>query len=479
MPPFFPRRILMAFVLAISVTSVRAQVESAVASEGESGRTIIVSAEGLADPDADTYQKDQGLLLDALRADARKQVIEKAVGTFVESSTLTENYMLINDRILTQSAGLIKQVIKESEPWKGEDGFMHLLLKAEVYIDEIGDVLREMSKTERVSLIKEYGNPKISVAVTVRDADREGDGNVERSQVAENVLIESLTRFGYRVWSLDPGVGLPGLAGETGADKSSTGARGLNSADFAILGEAKFKKLTATLSGGTTVTKYALTSLTLRCTNNNTGEMVAPNTEVPKKKTWADEDGALEEVGQIIMSQFNEQFFQEQLMVPSRIYQLVVSGLPSYDTGTLLKKEMIGLRPVLNVEFRSFDAEGLSNFEVEYAGGRENIAETLNLAVVKPLNQKFQGELFALTGAHGDVVKLAFTPAESLEGTIKAFDVRPPASLANASPERLAEIAKSERAMKAVASVNPEAVAKLAASGSPVASSAAKAAADF
>ena len=154
-------------------------------SEKAAAKTIIVSAEGLADPDAAIYRNDKGLLLDDLRADARRQVIEKAVGTLVESSTLVENFALIEDRVLTKSQGLIKQVIKESDPWKGEDGFMHILLKAEVYLSDIQDSLKEMSRTQRVSLIKEQGNPRISVAVRVKDAERGSEVPPERSEIAE------------------------------------------------------------------------------------------------------------------------------------------------------------------------------------------------------------------------------------------------------------------------------------------------------
>ncbi|MGB8146675.1 MAG: hypothetical protein WCF05_16130, partial [Chromatiaceae bacterium] len=52
--------------------------------------TITVTAEGLADPNAETYQRDKGLLIDDLRQDARRQVIEKAVGAFIDSTTLVE-----------------------------------------------------------------------------------------------------------------------------------------------------------------------------------------------------------------------------------------------------------------------------------------------------------------------------------------------------------------------------------------------------
>ncbi len=165
--------------------------------------TIIVTAEGLADPNADTYKRDQGLLIDALRQDARKQAVEKAVGTFVDSSTLVANYTLVQDKVMTRSQGLIKQVIKESPHWIGKDGFAHMLIKAEVHLGDLRTALQEMSRDNRVALIKEQGSPKISVAVIVRDAERSADNAAERSPIAENILKEHVSKFGYRVWSED------------------------------------------------------------------------------------------------------------------------------------------------------------------------------------------------------------------------------------------------------------------------------------
>ncbi|MHC1713497.1 MAG: hypothetical protein AB9872_15220 [Solidesulfovibrio sp.] len=175
---------------------------------------MVVTAEGLADPNGEAYARDKGLLLDALRNDAKNQILEKAVGAYVESSTLVENYTLIKDRVFSRSQGIIKKVIKESEPWVGEDGFAHLLMKAEVYVGGLEDALKEMSRDERVAALKEYGNPRISATVNVRDAARGPETYAERSEVAENIIKERIKSFGYRIWSDDgKGEHRPGRSG--------------------------------------------------------------------------------------------------------------------------------------------------------------------------------------------------------------------------------------------------------------------------
>ncbi|MDY0269937.1 hypothetical protein [Trichloromonas sp.] len=430
--------------------------------EKAAAKTIVVSAEGLADPDAAIYRNDKGLLIDDLRADARRQVIEKAVGTLVESSTLVENFALIEDKVLTQSQGLIKQVIKESDPWKGEDGFMHILLKAEVYLSDIQESLKEMSRTQRVSLIKEQGNPRISVAVRVKDAERGSDVLPERSEIAENILKKGISAFGYRVWS-EP---------ESGNVKDAQ-------SDFAISGEAKFKKNTVRLAAsGLKISKYVLTSWTVKCLNVLTGEEIYFNNQVPQKKSWNDEDVALADIGALIAAEFNKDFFEQHLLSPSRIFQLHVHGLPDYDTGNLLKKELLGLRHVLNLEFRDFQAGKASLFEVDYSGSRENFAQSVNTSLIGPLNEKFKTKAFAIESAKGDTVSVRFKAAGSTEQVADAFNKFPPASLYEAAPGRFDALVKDDSTREKIRKLAPDLSARLEAKPT-AAGGAAKAAAGF
>ena len=412
------------------------------ASKPEPGETLIVSAEGLADPAAEIYQSDKGLLLDDLRQDALRQCVEKTVGTMVDSSSLVENFTLVQDRVLTRSKGLIKRVIKQSDPWLGKDGFMHLLIKAEVYLGQVREALSDLSRSERVDLIKEHGNPKIAVIVSTRDAQRGADVAVERSAVAENLLKEHLSGFGYRVWAV--------------ADARNKGA------DFLISGEAKFKALSARLpTSGITVTKHVLTSWTVQCKDVQTEEEIYFNNKIPRNKSWADEDAALEDIGRMIGEEFSKDFFDLHLMAPMRIFQMQVDGLADYDTGVLLKKELIGLRPVLNVELRDYRADGSSLFEVEFSGQRGNFAQILNASVITPLNAKLGRNAFRLVSASGQAVRLTCDAGKDPAQLTEAFNGLPPASLADAPPERLRELIKSEAAQTRVKAINPAGVARM------------------
>ncbi len=431
----------------------------------EEMETIVVTAEGLADPNADTYKRDKGLLVDALRRDAKSQILEKAVGSYVETSSLMENYEMIYDHVLSRSQGLIKRVIKESKPWLGEDGFAHMLMKAEVYVGRVEDALKEMSKGERTALLKEYGNPKISVAVFIRDAKRGPDVTPERSEIAENILKERIKSFGYRVWSEEHAERLLASLNES-AELDDAGAEPVVSrgraADFSIVGEAKFKPISIKLrASGLTATKYALTSWSVKCIDNHTGEEIYFNNKVPKKKTWADEDQAIEEVGAMIGGEFSREFFTEHLKAPSKIYQLQVMGLPGYDVGRLVKKEFIGLRPVLNVDFREFDKNGLSLYEIEFTGSRGNFNQLLYGAVLEPLNKKVGSGAFELESAHGSTVRLSYVGGMDEKELTDKLAKAAPSSVAAAAPARLKQLVKSEETLAKVAEVAPDAAKKI------------------
>lgn len=433
------------------------------------GRTVIVSAEGLADPNADAYKRDKAIMVEDLRRDAKNQAVEKAVGSLVSSSTLMENYTLIHDRVLTQSAGLIKSVIKESPPWIGEDGFAHMLIKAEVYVDDVRNALQKMSKTERIALIKEAGNPRISTSILVKSAD-DPLGKPARSALAENILNERLKSFGYRVWSEDHSLELKTeLMVRSQMENQVEATLSLQQqrvADFYIQGVAQLASYTHTLKpANITVTMYNLSHFSVKCVNAHTGEEILYNNQVPRGKSWANESQAIEDVGKLIGQEFSREFFAEHLQAPSQIFQLQVMGLPSYDMGQLLKKEFIGMRPVLNVDFRNFDRNGASLYEVEFTGGRENFGQLLNGAIIQPLNQKLGEKAFGLDSAHGEVVRMTYHSDMTEKELQNRLESTPPASLAAASPQRIKDVVKSEETLKKVAEVAPQAAQQLSKEG--------------
>ena len=62
--------------------------------------------------------------------------------------------------------------MRESEPRVGKDGLMSVTTEAVVNVKALQKSLNQMSRDERVEMIRASGDPKVSVQVTTRDADQ-------------------------------------------------------------------------------------------------------------------------------------------------------------------------------------------------------------------------------------------------------------------------------------------------------------------
>jgi serine/threonine-protein kinase len=248
---------------AVAVVPAKSVAPAAAPSVATDPGRVVISAVGLADPAGSRYQADKSLLAGDARADSRSQLVEKALMLLLDRNSLAENYDLLANRLLSQSGRFVGAVVQESEPRVGKDGLMSITTQAIVDVRALQKSLNEMSRDERVQLIRANGDPRISVQISVRDADR-SDAPAQASPVAENLLKKRIQQFGFRTWSED--------APDGGA-----------SADFAVRGEAKVKKLSMRLeASGVVVTKYALSSWTVKCIDRATGEEIYFNTTMPK-----------------------------------------------------------------------------------------------------------------------------------------------------------------------------------------------------
>lgn len=411
--------------------------------------TIIVTAEGLADPENDAFKNDPTALDNALLNDAKKQAIEKIVALYMDNPLLAKNYTSIDNGVLADNKKLIKTILHTSEPWTGGDGFMHILIKAEVYGDKVENTLRGIGKKQRTNLIRQAGNPRITVAITVRDSARDSSTKPERSPIAENIFKEHISAFGYRVWSEQ-------VQGNGSPSPNS------QSSDFNIQGEVKFKPVNLKLkTSGIEINKLTITSWTVKCTDSTTGEEIYFNNKIPARRSWNTEDAAVEAIGKLMGEEFSQDFFERQLLQRTQVYQLTLQGLPTYDTAILFKKELIGLRPVLNAELRSFDNSAGALYEVEFSASDSEFSEVLNNSVLKPLNSKFGKKAFSLSSVKNLMIKVHFRGSGKAEDITAQFEEKPPSSLASASPVRLNQIAATRGALKKVEEINPQGAKKV------------------
>ncbi|MBE7423432.1 MAG: serine/threonine protein kinase [Zoogloeaceae bacterium] len=409
-----------------------APAATAAAPANGAGGIMVISALGLADPSDPRYRNDQGLLNADLREDARRQLVEKAVGLYVEQGSLAKNYALVRDKLLARSGDFIQAVLEEQPPQLGKDGLMSLATRATVRVREVQKSLNQMSREERVEFIRNNGDPKISVAIAAKSAESEAAAPAQRSPVAENLLKERIQSFGFRLWN---------------DDMAKDGKGG---ADFAVTGEAKFRKLSAKLAAsGITVEKFVLTSWTVKATDKRSGEEIYYNTQIPEKTSWASEDEALRDIGKLIGEEFSKGFFLAHFHFSGQKVRLKLQGLPNKDTAQLLMRELNGLRGVLAASLSSSSASE-AVFDLELSGGLANPAELVQAGILKPLNHKLGKQCFNLgTGGGGEMVVTLEAGCKEA-AVLSRLDNLPPAALIEAPQSRREAVVKNPETLKKI-----------------------------
>ena len=379
---------------------------------------LTIAAEGLVNPGDPRFGSDKALLQSELRADAKSQLVAKALGLLLEPDSLTRNYDLLSSKVLAQSGAYVATVVAESPPRMGKDGLMSMTTQGVVNLKALQKSLNQMSREERVDLIRTSGDPKIAVRIVARDADRP-DAPAQPSPVAENLLKERIKAFGFRTWSDD---------GERAAD-------GRSGANFAIDGEVRIRKLATRLeASGIVVTKYTLASWTVKCVDRETGEEIYFNTTLPKVLgSWASEAEAMRAIGAKVADEFSRNFFLQHVTATGRKVVLIVDGLPDSAPDDVLARELVGLSAVLvltpraNTRPRAYDLQLAGN-------GPEG--DLVANRVLKPLNAKLGQACFTLGRVVGEEVSVTFDGRCADPAIVSRLETNPPAGLYGAPPAR-------------------------------------------
>jgi len=390
---------------------------------------MTISAEGLVDPKDPRYGTDRALMQSDLRADARGQLVAKALGLMVEPASLARNYALVQDKLLARSGNYISAVVQESPPELGKDGLMSMTTQAVVDLRALQKSLNQMSRDERVEFIRASGDPRISVRIAARDADQP-NAPAQPSPVAENLLKERIKAFGFRTWS----------------DDDNRAPEAKQAPDFAVLGEVQVKKLSARLeASGVTITKYTLTSWTVKCIDRATGEEIYFNTTLPKGiGSWAGEGDAMKAIGAKIADEFSRNFFLQHVAVSSRKVTLIIDGMPDAVEGALAH-ELVGLPAVLAVAPRAKARPQV--YDLQLAGNGPE-GDLVAAGVLKALNAKFGQTCLALGRTAGDEVNVTFDKSCGDPAILARLETNPPAGLYGAPPGRQKALIKDPETLR-------------------------------
>ena len=408
-----------------SVSSNSAVPATAAAVSGESPKMMTISAVAYVDPSDPRFASDPGAMRASLRDESRRELVEKAVALYVQSNSLNDNYAMLRDKLLAKSGDFIEATLQEDAPLTGKDGLISMSTKATVRVREVQKSLNQMSREERVDFIRNNGDPKVSVVITTAGAAEAAQPR--RSPIAENVLKEKVQSFGFRTWAED--------------------GSGEKKPDFAVIGEAKFKKLSVKLeASGLQLERSVITSWTIKCIDKKTGEEIYFNTTIPQKVSWNSEDEALTDVGKLVGEEFSKNFFLQNFHFGSQKVRLSLAGLPDDAFGKRIASEISGLRNVLAVSPYKGD-----QVEVDLSGGTVNLSDLVSGSISMPLNKKFGKTCFNVASTSGNEVRLEFSPECKDPAILARLDSAPAAALYEAP------MAKRQAIIK-----NPEVLRKLA-----------------
>ncbi len=378
--------------------------------------TLIISALGLVDPKDPKFKGDAGAAQNEARADASRQLIDKALALYIDKGSLNKNYGVIEQKLLSHPGNFIKSVIHEGAPTSGKDGLIETETRAVVKMRDVQKSLNQLSKEERIDFIRNNGDPKVSITMLIANSETAQALPPARSVLAENVLKERIKTFGFRVWSVE--------------GEAPTGPKA-QAADFAIQGEAKVKQLSMKLqASGLTVSKTVLTSWTLKAIDKSNGEEIYLNTVLPKGQSWASEEQALMDIGKAMGDEFSKNFFLQHFNFGTRRTNLNINGLPDKQTANLVLRELRGIRQVLDVQLTA----DTGKFQLQLAEG--SAADILQEAVFKPLNAKLGQTCFTLAGSSGAEVSATFASACAQMAVRGKLESAPPAGLLDAPDSR-------------------------------------------
>ena len=319
-----------------------------------------------------------------VRDDARQQAVAKAVALYVEPASLDANYPLIRAKLLSHSDDFITSVVQQPTPQRAEDGRLVGSLTANVNVREVQKALNGISREDRVEFIRNNGDPRIAVAVTVQDLDTPGQPVL--SDVAANLLKERIRSFGFSVVDATTANPPP---------------------DFKVNGEVHFKRLAAKLpASGIVVEKFVLTAWTINAVDTKSGQEIYHNTEAPQKQSWATRELALQDVGRLIGAEFNKNFFLQYFDFKPKAVRLKFVGVPASAAPALLLAVNSSLS-VLNASAAP-SANGDLAIDAQLSAGAAPAATSVQRGILEPLNRKLGQNCFTLTGPDAPELSVAF-----------------------------------------------------------------------
>jgi serine/threonine-protein kinase len=184
-------------------------------------------------------------------------------------------------------------------------------------------------------------------------------------------------------------------------------------------------------ASGLVITKYALASWTVKCTDRASGEEIYFDSALPKGLgSYASEEAALRVVGTKVADSFSRDFFLAHVPVRGRKTSLALAGLPD-DAADALLQEIVALPAVIGARMPAAGSPRVYDVEMRAGNGSQAIVDD----IIRPLNAKLGDACFSVGTTTPERSAVAFD-ARCAEGLRARLESSPPAALFDAPPER-------------------------------------------
>ena len=316
--------------------------------------------------------------------DALRRAVEQAVGTYIQSETVVQNFMLVKDEILSRARGFVQSYKVVSEG-KEDPTTYTVTVDALVRLGDVADAVEE--------LIERAGRPRIMVLVheTV-------DGRPSESHEAEDALISAFKERSDRFLILDPETvsrnieaskARAALAGDLKA-ASSIGL--MAGADLVIVGTAKVRHVRQEVYGTSWESSQATVSAEAVWTG--TGEIIAAESSAATKTVAAEQQtgiSALREACSGLVDRMLPkllEYWRKEAFGTGKTVQMVVRGLSSLsDLGSFETSLRYSLRGIKKLRQRSFEG-GTALYDLEAVSDGVQIARELETKNLSPFKVK-------------------------------------------------------------------------------------------
>jgi len=331
---------------------------------------------------------DRGAARDQAIDDGMRKAVQQALGTYIKSETLVENFQLVEDRILSWSAGYVKkyEILKEG---KAPMDSYEVQMRATVNLAE----LRHDDGALAALLEKE--NPRVMVMIAEQNIG-ESNTTINYFQVdltaAETAIIDAFRNKGFEVVDANQSkenqqrdVVLSALEGNS---KSAAAIAAAQHAELIITGKAVAKVATGINLGGM---KSCQATVSARIINADDAKIIAaatttgaqPHIDEVTGGTLAIQKAAKKCADSLVakVAAAAQKKFYNQATVNLRVH-----GYRDYNDlqkfGETLKYYMRGVKSV----FQRSAAGGYANFDIKLVGSAQQLARELgnkNLAPYK------------------------------------------------------------------------------------------------